>query len=276
MCERTDQAVSSRLCRRRVGQRSARARIAHRVRLALARSGGNRAGKAGHRELEEAFGLRDSVQRVRAEILHLPVAREEVARRLREKDLASVAGRADPRGAVDVETEVGVGLDLGRARVQADPNADRRALGPGCAASARWAPIAAAAASPALWKTAKCSSARQSTSVPPAAATSARRSRRHSLSTAPYSWSSCCTSRVDPSMSAKRRVTVPAGSSTMRTSLCRRLHRVGEEVERARRTRPRARGARSSGRGHRRSRRGCRSPRRRGGTGARWGSGSGS
>ena len=55
---------------------------------------------------------------------------EQRARRLRKQDLAAVAGRADARGADDVEPEVALVADRRLAGVQAHPDADLAALRP--------------------------------------------------------------------------------------------------------------------------------------------------
>src|SRR5436190_18105257 len=55
---------------------------------------------------------------------------EGMARRLREQDLAAVAGLADPRRTMDVEAEVALRTHRGLACVYAHPNAEIDALGP--------------------------------------------------------------------------------------------------------------------------------------------------
>src|SRR5215471_5647708 len=82
-------------------------------------------------------------------------------------------------------------------------------IGPGCRS---WIPRAATTASSAWSKTTANSSPRQSISVPFVSSTALRTSRRCSSSAAGYASPSFCTSRVEPSISVKRRVTL-IGSS---------------------------------------------------------------
>ena len=60
----------------------------------------------------------------------LQLVGDEVAGRLRDEDLAAVAGRADPGRPVDVESDVALGRGPRLARVEAHPVADRDPAGP--------------------------------------------------------------------------------------------------------------------------------------------------
>ena len=88
----------------------------------------------------------------------------------------------------------------------------RTRIGPVARAPA--AASAAVAAPSAVGKATKNASPCVSTSTPPALATASRSSRRCSSSAAAYSSGpSSCSSRVEPSTSVKRKVTVPLGRS---------------------------------------------------------------
>ena len=83
-------------------------------------------GEAVADELEERLRVGDVLQPVAAERLegdrwHRLLARE-LAGRLRDDDLVAVAGAADPRRDVDVESDVALVDELGLARVEADPH----------------------------------------------------------------------------------------------------------------------------------------------------------
>ena len=85
-------------------------------------------------ELEELLGAIEVLEPVLAEVPERDVVRQlvgdQLARGARDQHLSAVAGRADPRGAVDVQTDVVVVSDLGLAGVDADPDADVDTLGP--------------------------------------------------------------------------------------------------------------------------------------------------
>ena len=87
--------------------------------------------------------------------------------------------------------------------------------GQACSASARWAATAASERRVRGAKAKKNASPCVSISASRASAAS-RRIRRCSASTSPYRSPSCLSSRVEPSMSVKRKVTVPLGSSATR------------------------------------------------------------
>ena len=144
---------------------------------------------------------------------------DELARRLGEDDLPAVGGRRDPRRPVDVHPHVAL---VGDDRLSGvDPHAG--VDGPG--ASAARASSAAATASVALVNTTKNASPCVSTSIPPCRANASLSARlcsaRSSAYRAPCSWRS----RVDPSTSVKRKVTVPPGRSRIVTA--RSSHGVG-------------------------------------------------
>jgi hypothetical protein len=81
-------------------------------------------------QLVEPLGRREVAQAVLAEVARL-VCLREVARRLREEDLAAVGGSADPRGAVDVEADI-AGAALPRLpRVDAHADTDAIEVGEG-------------------------------------------------------------------------------------------------------------------------------------------------
>jgi hypothetical protein len=85
--------------------------------------------------------------------------------------------------------------------------------GHSCAASAACAVAAAFTAAAALPKTAKNESPLRSISIPPAASNASRSSRLCAASASLYrSRPSAFSSRVEPSMSVNRKVTVPVGS----------------------------------------------------------------
>ena len=85
-------------------------------------------------ELEELFGAIEVLEPVLAEVPERDVARQlvgdQLARGARDQHLSAVAGRADPRGAMDVQADVVIVSDLGLAGVDADPHADVDTLGP--------------------------------------------------------------------------------------------------------------------------------------------------
>ena len=66
-----------------------------------------------------------------AEIVDVRRGAQEGARRCRHEDLATVARRHDPRRLVDVDADVGAGDDHRHSRMEADPDADGAAVGPG-------------------------------------------------------------------------------------------------------------------------------------------------
>ena len=76
------------------------------------------------------FRTRQPSQSIRAEVCELGIAGHQVARRLREEDLAAVAGRADTCGPVDVESQIDAALDNGLTRMQAHADANYGQLRP--------------------------------------------------------------------------------------------------------------------------------------------------
>ena len=150
------------------------------------------------------------------------VVADERAGRLREEDLAAVASRADPRRADDVQPEVALVADRRLAGVQAHPHAHRGAVAAtrGSRARAGRRPRRATA-SRARWEGEEervalrvdlASAGRAETSR------TIRRCSRDDLAVARRRarWSSF----VEPSMSVKTNVTVPAGSELTR-AFCR-------------------------------------------------------
>jgi hypothetical protein len=79
-------------------------------------------------DLEEPNGRRDVLQAVLAEVAQLELGAEERLRRIREDDLAAVAGRRDARRPVDVEADVVLVRDSRLPGVDPDPHP----YGPGC------------------------------------------------------------------------------------------------------------------------------------------------
>jgi hypothetical protein len=76
-------------------------------------------------ELKEAFGLDQVFQPVDAKIAEQSFGGEEIARRLRQDDLAAVRSRGDPRRAVHVETDVALRGHQRLTRVNAHANENR-------------------------------------------------------------------------------------------------------------------------------------------------------
>ena len=167
-------------------------------------------------ELEDPLRLRQLRQRPEAEVAQLAVGREHERGGLGRDDLAAVAGVGDPERAMDLDADVAVLAEGGDAGVQ--PDADPHGRRPVVAAEIfRWASTAACAAVSASAKAAKSSSPRESTSLPSAAATASRSRRLRSASTGCQSSPSSRASRVEPSTSAKKKVTVPVGSALTRS-----------------------------------------------------------
>ena len=127
-----------------------------------------------------------------------------------QDDLAAVGEGSDASSAVHVDPHVPLARHPRRAGVQAHADRDRPRHQRSCAAA-----TAAAAAPAAVGNATKNASPCVSTSTPPCAANAVAQhptvlSQRHLHSA---SGPSMCSSRVDPSMSVKRKVTVPLGSS---------------------------------------------------------------
>jgi hypothetical protein len=80
------------------------------------------------------LGAIEVLEPVLAEVPERDVARQlvgdQLARGAGDQHLSAVAGRADPRGAVDVQPDVVILSDLGLAGVDADPHADVDTRGP--------------------------------------------------------------------------------------------------------------------------------------------------
>ena len=137
-------------------------------------------------ELREPLRPRQVLEPVLAEVAQRdPVGQlvlDQLARRLRDQHLPAVSGRADPRGARDVEAHVARRPDRRLAGVDPDPDRQlrRRPVRAGPRAAAWIAPVA-------LGKATKNASPCVSTSRPPASANAARRRRRCSSSSAAYS-----------------------------------------------------------------------------------------
>src|SRR5205823_10403536 len=86
--------------------------------------------EAGHAELKKALRLVDAGEGVLAEIREVAGRVERVPRPLGEQDLPAAPSLADPRGALDVQPEVGV-IPNGRlAAVQSHPDAELDARRP--------------------------------------------------------------------------------------------------------------------------------------------------
>ena len=85
-------------------------------------------------DLVEPFGRRQVLEAMLAEVLERRVPGQCVAdqrpRRLRQEDLATVAGRHDARGPVDVHADIHVARQFRFARVDADLDLDVGAVGP--------------------------------------------------------------------------------------------------------------------------------------------------
>jgi hypothetical protein len=99
-----------------------------------------------------------------------------------------------------------------------------------CASSLCWPSIAAAAASSARGNAKRNESPCRSTSSPPCSRTVVRRISLWSASASPYVLPSRFRSCVDPSMSVKRKVTVPVRSSVIGVCV-KELHAAGQSVK---------------------------------------------
>ena len=128
-------------------------------------------------------------------------------------DLIAVGGSADPGRDDDVHPDVALVAERRLARVDADPQPKRLVGRPRLGGEPRCISTTAARASRARGKARKAPSPAQSTSTPPYAAadcrTISRMRARAGAKRSPRRWSS----RVEPSTSAKTRVTVPVGRS---------------------------------------------------------------
>ena len=84
--------------------------------------------------LDEAFGHAEVAQPVQAEVAQRDAVRQravdEGAGRVGGDDLAAVGDGRDPGGPVDVEADQAAADQLGLARVEAHPDADRRVVRP--------------------------------------------------------------------------------------------------------------------------------------------------
>ena len=156
-------------------------------------------------ELEETLGRAQVLQPVQAEIAHIGAG--EVGRRLRQQHLPAVPSGGDPRRPVHVEPDVALVGPERLPRVQSHPHphrpAGKRALRVGGGRHR-------------IGRTRERDEERIALRVdldplmPPPAS---RNARWCSASTSAYPSPSSCSSRVEPSMSVKRNVTVPVGSS---------------------------------------------------------------
>src|SRR5262249_26771818 len=91
---------------------------------------GKALGQPRHRELEDVLGLRQALELVNAQILEVETAVELLPGARREEHLPAVARLADPRGAVDVDSEVALRANRRLAGVNADPDANLDAVWP--------------------------------------------------------------------------------------------------------------------------------------------------
>ena len=136
------------------------------------------------------------------------------ARRPREQDLAAVPEVADPGRLVHRVADVAVAADGRLARVQADPHAHGPSSGHVVRGQSRAGPRPPPRPPPRRSrKTKKNASPWRSISTPPCAANASRSSSlccREDLAVARRG-RGCLSSRVEPSMSEKRKVTVPCG-----------------------------------------------------------------
>ena len=159
-------------------------------------------------ELEEPLGADEVLQAVLAEVADLGIALEQTPGRLGEDDLPPVRRRRDPCRAMDVDADVALVGDAAAPRCGCPCE-----RGSGRPPSASRAAAAAATASAARANATKKASPWVSTSTPSclvnAPLSAVRCSARRSAYPAPCSWRS----RVEPSTSVKRKVTVPVGSS---------------------------------------------------------------
>ena len=172
-------------------------------------------------ELVEALRLGQVLEPVLSEVTD---SRGGASRRPRvvlgEDDLPAVCGGGDPRRAVDVDADVAL-----VASRSARPCGAPCGRGSGRRSSAVRASAAAATASAALGNATKNASPCVSTSTPECRANASRRARRWSASRSAYAAPCSWRSRVEPSTSVKRKVTVPLGSS--RRAHDRRILRTG-------------------------------------------------
>jgi hypothetical protein len=158
-------------------------------------------------ELVDPLRRGQVLQPVLAEIEQL-VRVDELARRLRDEHLPAVADGGDPSGAVDVEADVSLLGDTRLAGVDPHAHTDRsvaeRVLGVVCGRQC-------------IGRTREGDEERVPLGVDldPAVPLErvAKRARRCSARASAYASPSSCSRRVDPSMSVKRKVTVPAGRS---------------------------------------------------------------
>ena len=132
----------------------------------------------------------------------------ERGRRGRDEHLPAVRERRDPSSAMHVDPDIALDSHRRCSGVQAHPNRDRPCR-------ERLLPDRAAAAAPAaVGKATKKASPCVSTSTPPSATNASRSTRRWPARASAYSSGPTRrNSRVDPSMSVNRNVTVPAGRS---------------------------------------------------------------
>ena len=157
-------------------------------------------------ELEETLRRAQVLQPVQAEVAHIGAG--EVRRRLRQEHLPPVPGGRDPRRPVHVEPDIALVRPERLAGVQPHPHAHR---------AARKRALRVGGGGHGVGRAREGDEERVALRVdldpvvlrakPPAARGGARRARRRTPSP------SSCSSRVEPSMSVKRKVTVPVGSS---------------------------------------------------------------
>jgi hypothetical protein len=96
---------------------------AHRRRARTRPQRGEVAAEAGLVQLEDALRFGEVGQGPEAEVAELAPRRQRGRAGLGGDDLAAVAGGGDPVGAMDVDADVAVVAERGRAGVQADPGA---------------------------------------------------------------------------------------------------------------------------------------------------------
>ena len=156
-------------------------------------------------ELEDALGRAQVLQPVQAEVAHLGAG--EVGGRLRQEHLAAVPGGRDPRRPMHVEPDVALVGPERFPRVQAHPHAHR---------AVRKRALRVGGGRDRVGRARKRDEERVALRVdldpvvpPPGLPQRTAVLGEHVGVPSPSSWSS----RVDPSMSVKRNVTVPVGSS---------------------------------------------------------------